>query len=243
MADIRDMDPESVADLGSFLEAQLEYHNRCREALVQLKAEWPVRYGYLKSFVVHETNASSSTQPQTRSNRPSRSNTARSYTQAYEEAPPPPLPEVRPSIRSNKAPSGRVADIMNSEYANSQSGRPHINRSTTFDPPRQPRRDVSPAGSRPLSRVPSDSLMIRTTKSNLRTIDRSQDRDIFADDTPYSSNSSPDQSYEDASVSPATSTGSGANTPLSKRPPPPPPPSRAKKPPPPPVPQKRTVYT
>ena len=44
MEDIRDMDPESVADLGSFMDAQLTYHEKCREAMLLLKAEWPVRY-------------------------------------------------------------------------------------------------------------------------------------------------------------------------------------------------------
>jgi hypothetical protein len=43
MEDIRDLDPEAVTDLGSFLEAQLAYHDQCREALLQLKAEWPAR--------------------------------------------------------------------------------------------------------------------------------------------------------------------------------------------------------
>ncbi len=41
MEDIRDMDPDTVADLGSFLEAQLAYHDKCRDALLQLKSEWP----------------------------------------------------------------------------------------------------------------------------------------------------------------------------------------------------------
>ena len=43
MYEIRDMDPESVADLGSFLDAQLAYHDKCREALMQLRSEWPAR--------------------------------------------------------------------------------------------------------------------------------------------------------------------------------------------------------
>ena len=41
MQEIRDMDPDSVADLGSFLEAQLAYHDKCREALLQVQADWP----------------------------------------------------------------------------------------------------------------------------------------------------------------------------------------------------------
>ena len=43
MQDIRDMDPESVTDLGSLLDAQLAYHEKSREALLQLRAEWPAR--------------------------------------------------------------------------------------------------------------------------------------------------------------------------------------------------------
>lgn len=43
MQDIRDMDPESVADLGSFMDAQLAYHEKCREALLLLKSQWPTR--------------------------------------------------------------------------------------------------------------------------------------------------------------------------------------------------------
>lgn len=43
MEDIRDMDPDTVADLGTFLDAQLAYHDQCREALLQLKDEWPAR--------------------------------------------------------------------------------------------------------------------------------------------------------------------------------------------------------
>jgi hypothetical protein len=44
MGDIRDTDPQNVADLGMFLEAQLEYHDKCRAALLQLQAEWPGTY-------------------------------------------------------------------------------------------------------------------------------------------------------------------------------------------------------
>lgn len=43
MEEIRDADPESVADLGAFVDAELAYHDKCREALLQLKSEWPAR--------------------------------------------------------------------------------------------------------------------------------------------------------------------------------------------------------
>ncbi len=41
MQDIQEAEVESVADLGAFLEAELEYHDRCREVLLRLKRDWP----------------------------------------------------------------------------------------------------------------------------------------------------------------------------------------------------------
>ena len=216
MEDIRETDPDTVADLGSFVDAQLAYHDKCREALLQLKTGWPA---------------------QAHTNRPSprsRSSTVRSY--AYDTVEEPPPPTERPAIKSRTL-SSRVGELVSNDYDRSNSARPQINRSTTYDVPAMARRDMSPVGSRPLSRIPSDTLMVKNARSNLRTVDRPQDQDVFADD----SNSSPDLSYGEASVSPATSVGSSAAQ-FGKRAPPPPPPSRSKKPPPP-VPQKRTVFT
>ncbi len=50
MEDIREMDPDTVADLGSFVDAQLAYHDKCREALMQLKTEWPAKYEFQPGF-------------------------------------------------------------------------------------------------------------------------------------------------------------------------------------------------
>lgn len=41
MLDIKEAEVDSVCDLTSFLEAELTYHDRCREVLVQLKRDWP----------------------------------------------------------------------------------------------------------------------------------------------------------------------------------------------------------
>ena len=41
MQDIKESEADSVADLSAFLEAELTYHDRCREILVQLKRDWP----------------------------------------------------------------------------------------------------------------------------------------------------------------------------------------------------------
>jgi arginine deiminase len=43
MEDIRDNDSQCVADLSMFLEAQLDYHDKCRQTLLQLQSEWPTR--------------------------------------------------------------------------------------------------------------------------------------------------------------------------------------------------------
>lgn len=43
MEDIKEAEVDNVMDMETFLDAQLEYHERCREALLQLKNEWPGR--------------------------------------------------------------------------------------------------------------------------------------------------------------------------------------------------------
>ncbi|KAK5065242.1 hypothetical protein LTR84_001080 [Exophiala bonariae] len=226
MEEIRDTDPECVADLGAFLDAELAYHDKCREALVQLKNEWPARSQH------------------SRGGRPtprSRSNTVRSHTQ-YVEPAEEPVVEARPTIRSSRAPSSRYADSGADFPPSIATNRPNLGRSTTFDHSSTPIRDLSPGTMPRITRVPSDSLMIRTARSNLRNV---EENDVFADDSGSYTNSSPDHGYGDQSVSPATSHGSGsfAHTPGKKSAAPPPPPSRAKKPPPPPVPAKRSVIT
>lgn len=40
MQDVKDAETDNVMDMGAFLDAQLEYHERSREALLQLKSEW-----------------------------------------------------------------------------------------------------------------------------------------------------------------------------------------------------------
>ena len=193
--------------------------------------------------------------PQARNSRPhprSRTNTgsqnpyAQKYVPADDPSPPSsPEPEQRPSIKSTRSVSSRFASESPARGPSSgTSSRPGINRSTTFQGPTQIRRDVSPASNMPrLARVPSDSLTIRTQRSQLRTVNNAVPQyDVFDDqtDSPFN-NISPDRSYGDASVSPATSHGSVAGAKIKG--PPPPPPSRAKKPPPPPPPSKRNLLT
>ncbi len=162
-----------------------------------------------------------------------------------------PPPESRPSIRSNRAVSSyNPAESLRRELpgVDYSSARPAFNRSTTFEGPTSLHRDVSPISTSRMSCVPSDSLTNRTNRVQLRPIRRGTNNELFgdpSDDSAFNSNSSPDRSYGERSISPATSHGSipsrtASSTTLNagvsngKKPPPPPPPSRAKKPPPPP---------
>jgi len=163
-----------------------------------------------------------------------------------------PLAEPRPIIKTNRAASYRVPESSTADFAETVNSRPGFNRSTTFEGPTQLRRDISPVAAPRVSRVPSDSLTIRTQRSQLRTVDAAaSEHNVFndQDDSTFYSNSSPDRSYGERSVSPATSHGSFANlttigsNPVGKKGPPPPPPSRGKKPPPPPPPAKRSLIT
>jgi hypothetical protein len=43
MQDIKESEVDMVQDLTSFLEAELTYYDRCREILMNVKREWPVR--------------------------------------------------------------------------------------------------------------------------------------------------------------------------------------------------------
>ena len=43
MEDIKEAEADSIVDLGSFLEAELRYYDRCRDVLLQLKETWPGR--------------------------------------------------------------------------------------------------------------------------------------------------------------------------------------------------------
>lgn len=208
MFEIKDAEAESVNDLTAFLEAQIAYHDRCLNALLELQNEWPAR-GALGQGTVRNRAA-----PATRS----RSNTARSFisTQSQQEEPP-----ERPTIKA-RAPSYKYGE---STLEPDVARRPTIGRSTTFQQTAQERRDISPVpSSNRLSRVPSDSLMIQGLRSNLRRVDTNSDQqDGYANETQHY--------FTNRSISPHTPQSTGSQTPTTgRRAPPPPPPSRTSKP-------------
>lgn len=181
----------------------------------------------------------------------SRSNTAHSYNDryaAYDE----PEPELeRPTIRSQ----GRVQSSsrleVHREYSDypASPARPSFGRSTTFEGPRSIRA-TTPTSDYRKSSIPENPGMLRTqlrpSGSRVNT-NYNNNGNVFGDPSDASTvdSNSPDHSYRERSVSPATSHGSFQNVTRSashmslssnagRKGPPPPPPSRAKKPPPPP---------
>jgi hypothetical protein len=204
------------------------------------------------------TNTNRQSSPQRDQRRPnprSRSNTAHSYTErfsVYEEPPPMPEPEpVRPSIRSQgRVPSSsrletRVDTRYESrdEYPDSPQ-RGNFGRSATFQGPTTIHRESTPVSGFRKASIPQDPGAAR---AHLRPSNRinTNGSDVFGDPSDDSTlnSGSPDRSYGERSVSPATSHGSVASRTASYstltaatngRKAPPPPPSRAKKPPPPP---------
>ena len=219
MQDIKEAEIESVSAITSFLDAQLEYHERAAEELRRARQAW---------------TAPTYTNPSPRASRPlgrSRSNTARSWNErrqsAVYEEPEPQASPMRMPIRSSISSRGQPPPPP-------QPPRPSVNRATTYEG-----RILSQSSLRgppaPLSRIATDSGAYG-----------SRNDDIFADDASTASGSgSPD--WTGRSASPATSYGSLSRTSssmaLKKAPPPPPPVNRARKPAPP-VPARResSVY-
>ncbi|KAI5468109.1 hypothetical protein BGZ63DRAFT_346128 [Mariannaea sp. PMI_226] len=225
MQDIKESETDNISALTQFLDAELDFHERCTEELRRVRQSWAgaatsPTYGERPGPVYTERPS-----PPTRS----RSNTARSWQQprqqaVYEEPEPEPQVPHEPIRIPTRSPSTRRL-----APPPPQPPRPSITRASTFDgrsafPQATPLVSVNlrPTGA-PLSRVATDGS----------AYSRGGD-DIFCDDISTTSRSgSPD--WGDRSASPATSYGSmsRSTSALAKKPPPPPV-NRAKKPPPPP---------
>ncbi|KAE8165019.1 hypothetical protein BDV40DRAFT_259237 [Aspergillus tamarii] len=225
MQDIKEGEVESIADLEAFLEAQLNYHEKCREVLLQLKNEWPSRQSQAQS--------SSGRRPGR-----ARASTAHSYQERYE-----PLHEeltnsadLRPIIRSSRSPSD-VGDSREVFAPEPVPQRPFLNRTSTFESPAQLRQEQVYSPSPRPYRAPSENFITgRNSVLARMAADPSEE-------TSPRSGTSPDRMYQGRSDSPVSSFGGvtrrSSSTTLNgaavqKKAPPPPPPSRAKKPPPPP---------
>lgn len=263
MQDIQDAEADSIRDLTRFLDVELDYHERCADALRQTRATWtgtadgsPVdSYGGGRGGQ-NDYGSSSSRRPSARS----RSNTAtsnpqvnrtNSYTTAtptYEEPDemPEPSQHIRVPIRSQSRVS--VHSAASSSGARDRSpapprpaSRPGVPRAATYS---LSRTTSSGPG---LSVVPPPPLPSPSNVASLRGQLRptagqraAPATDVFRDDDDTDRSDTPP-----GSASPATSYSSSSRTNLNgnnggiaSKKAPPPPPSRAKKPPPP-VPNRR----
>ncbi|KAM0255708.1 hypothetical protein ACHAQJ_005462 [Trichoderma viride] len=214
MQDIREAEQDTIGSLTSFLDAELEYHERAANELRRIRKSWAagmaeprrpssqedleriyssvsIRSQPVRNPVINEAyEGTASSSPVCKLTR----------TMTAREPPPPPPPPA--------------------------STRPPILRSATFDARHPP--VVRP-------RAASTSFRMNTTSS----VPESRGEDIFDDNSMYSGDNTP--SWGERSVSPATSYGSlhvNPQFPVESKKAPPPPVNRAKKPPPPPVPRK-----
>ncbi|KAK3685299.1 hypothetical protein B0T22DRAFT_214169 [Podospora appendiculata] len=266
MQDIRDAEVDSVRDLTQFLDAELDYHERCADELRRVRQSWAGTStaasgglsGYGGGVERRPTGRSRSNTANSISGRLSRT-TSRNIYEAEEvesEAPP-----VRMPIRSSN--NSRIA--LSVQPQNQQLESPHrpvISRASTFQGGASLDRERI-GGRISGTTTPNSSYAVNQNVPNvgnlrgqLRPVNRivtSRD-DVFQDrDDDTSDSGSPD--WGNRSASPATSYGSlsrttsnvavsssinNSNTLGSRKAPPPPPPSRAKKPAPP-VPARREM--
>lgn len=225
MQDIKEAEVDNIESLTGFLDAELEYHERCAEELRRVRQNW----------------AGAAVQAQSHTPRPairSRSNTARSWqqpnhTSVYEE---PEHEQEQVRIPHRTSPRSRLAPPP------PQPPRPGMARASTFDG------RSSPMTQTPLAnlRVPGAPLTRIATDSGHYGGSRGGGDDVFADDvssTSRSASRSGSPEWADGRTSPATSYGSlsRCTSALGKKPPPPPPVNRAKKPPPPPPARKENL--
>lgn len=239
MQDIKEAEVDMVQDLTAFLEAELSYHDRCREILLNVKREWPVR----------ETRTTA-----TRPTR-SRSVTAHGYADRFNPVEEEPEPEpARITIPKLGARSRSPASDTHSPGG--YALRPSLSRTSTYESSNG-YRDDSPA--RRITRVPTDSGVITSSRSNLRPVRQTNTfADDYEDDYAPSSGNGHRRDRSPPSPDTASSVGSARGSVMSraaswaapnagggteKKAPPPPPPSRAKKPPPPPPPMKRSALS
>jgi hypothetical protein len=263
MQDIKDAESDSVRDLTSFLDSELDYHERCAEELRQVRRSWA---GAATAATGPSSYGTSERRPAGRS----RSNTAHSYTERlsrttsiniYEadETEPQPQQPVRMPIQ------GRLSISNGSGLQPTQQpdlpSRPTIGRANTFQGGATMDRERGAGSGRASgTTTPSGSAYnisnMGSLRGQLRPASRITTRaeDIFADrdDDTASGSGSPNEGWGERSASPATSFGSlsrstsnlamgGSGTTMGgRKAPPPPPPSRSKKPPPP-IPAKREV--
>ncbi|AEO63085.1 uncharacterized protein THITE_2107948 [Thermothielavioides terrestris NRRL 8126] len=257
MQDIQDAEVDSVRDLTHFLDAEIDYHERCAEELRRVRQNWP------------GTARAGCGPVERRPTVRSRSNTTRSYTErlprsnTFSTAEIPETESTAPPVRMPI----HLSNVRRQSQIQQTDGpaRPVIGRTNSFQGGANLDRERSRVSG---TSTPTPTTSAATShgianvgalRSQLRPVSRivtTKDDNVFADrdDDTASDTGSPD--WGNRSTSSATSVGSLSRSPSIntvsssfgpagiKKAPPPPPPSRAKKPappPPPPVPARREI--
>ena len=259
MQDIKEAETDSLRELGTFLDAQLDFHERCTEELRRAREE-------LASASRRGSSGGRVTVSPPRS-RPSLLNYSYSsytsensvgreqqhvYEEEYEE------PEQHPAQRmgsvrvSTRRPPPEVPSRAQTfGRSNSIVGRSPPTPSPSFEHRVSTHQMIPiPTGNmraqlRPVSRINTDV----TTSSSSSSYSRGHNNvfaDGYDDETPDSASLSPEWGPSDRCASPATSHSSWSRSTTGssfgqRKAPPPPPPCRSKKPPPP-IPPKREFY-
>ena len=261
MQDIRDAEVDSVRDMTSFLDAELEYHERCAEELRRVRQGWTATSGggavggYGGSVERRPTvGRSRSNTAHSFSSRLSRTNSHNIYEEEEVESQAPP---VRMPIRSPSSRIGLSTQAQNQQY--DAPVRPTFTKAATFQGGASLDRERS-GGRISAAPVPSPSYGVNQNIPNvgalrgqLRPVSKivtSRDHDVFADRDGDSTDGSGSPDWGNRSTSPATSYGSLSRTSSNiavnsnglgtRKAPPPPPPCRSKKPAPP-VPARREL--
>ncbi|KAG8532184.1 uncharacterized protein KY384_003824 [Bacidia gigantensis] len=225
MEDIKEAEADSIVDLGSLLDAELRYYDRCRDILLQVKETWPGRQNDANGIAQKDSRYS-----------------------GYEDDDP---PDTRRTIKSSRTASNHMPPEP--QFANLRPTVPRA--ATFEGPRQLQRDDspvtahrVARVPSDNITVKPQrdrlQALATREFEQNDRFSDPSDESTFYE---------SPDRPWRGRSASPATSVGSNIsrqpsysaldNVSKAKKAPPPPPPSRAKKPPPPPPPMKRSALS
>ena len=218
MLDIKEAESDSIVDLGTFLDAELNYYDRAREVLMQLKRDWP---GYVtlrvsvKTIADKHKSATESVAAPRRGPR-SRTNTMGSLRNVDEEDLPPLMP-IRSRVSSNHVSAQNSPRRELPGFDFSSNLKPTISRNSTFEGPTSLQRDASPASpisSKPrLSRAPTESSILgpggRLQLLPVRTRDSAPD--VFGDENDESTYGD----YDSRSASPAPSYASGASRSMS----------------------------
>ncbi|KAK4467201.1 hypothetical protein QBC42DRAFT_257990 [Cladorrhinum samala] len=248
MQDIRDAEADSVRGMTQFMDAELDYHERCAEELRRVRQNWSASgsvSGSMSNYGAIERRPTG---------RP-RSNTTQSYTeriprtQSIYEA-----DEYEASAPPVRMPSAKGRIGLSVLPQNQQDGpaRQGIARASTFQGGASLERERMGAGLISSASTASSSYGVNQNVPNVGAL-RGQLRpvtkivtardDVFGDGSDDTDDTgSPD--WANRSTSPATSVGSltrvTSQNAVMKKAPPPPPPSRSKKPAPP-VPARREI--